>query len=109
MTSGSVAPLPSRFSSNEECLMASKNFQRPPRIQADEHCTVVRENGCLMGGFLVNLSDEGFCIDSNHPLELGERVEMRLAGAGRFHGIVRWRDSNRAGGVLEPYSRGAYD
>jgi hypothetical protein len=93
----------------EECIMGSENLERPARIEAHEHCTVVRENGSLMGGFLVNLSDECFCVDTNHALELGERVEMRVAGAGRIQGIVRWLDCKRAGGVLAHYSRGAYD
>lgn len=88
---------------------AAKKVRRPTRIEAGEHCTVVCENGSLVGGLLVNLSDEGFCVESSHPLEIGERIEMSVLGVGRITGIVRWLDCNRAGGVLEPYSRGAYD
>lgn len=87
----------------------AKKVKRPTRIEAAECCTVVREDGSLGGGVLVNLSNEGFCIESNHPLELGERIEVRVPGWGRFAGIVRWLDRNRRGGVLEPYVRGAYD
>lgn len=89
--------------------MTAKKVKRPTRIEAIECCTVVREDGSLGGGVLVNLSDEGFCIDSNCPLELGERIELRVPGLGCFAGIVRWLDRNRGGGVLEPYVRGAYD
>ena len=83
--------------------------QRPIRLEAVEHCTIAREGGSLIGGILVNLSDEGFCVESNHRLERGEQIEMRVIGLGRITGIVRWFECNRAGGVLAPYIRGACD
>ena len=83
------------------------SFERPVRIQASEFCTIVREDGRLVGGVLVDLSDQGFCVESLHTFEVGERVELRLSGLGRMPGFVRWCDCNRAGGVLEPYSQGA--
>lgn len=89
--------------------VTAKRIRRPARLEAVECCTVVREDGSLGGGVLVNLSDEGFCIESNHPLELGERIEVCVPGLGRFAGIVRWLNRSRRGGVLEPYVRGAYD
>lgn len=89
--------------------MTGKHPERPPRVNIVEHCTVVRESGRVVRGLLVNLSDEGFCVDSDPPLLRGERVEVRVQGIGRLCGIVRWLDCNRAGGVLERYSRGAYD
>lgn len=87
----------------------SEHPQRPVRLEAIEHCMIAKEGGRLIGGILVNLSDEGFCVESNYPLELGERIEMRVIGLGRIAGIVRWFECNRAGGVLEPYARGACD
>ena len=88
--------------------MTAKQVKRPTRIDAVEHCMLGREDGSLIGALLVNLSDEGFCVDSSHPLEVGERVEMRVRGVGQIAGIVRWLDGNRAGGVIEQYMRGAY-
>lgn len=85
----------------------SECHPRPVRLEAVEHCTIVREDGSLICGILVNLSDEGFCIETSDGLELGERVQMRVVGLGCIAGLVRWLDRRRAGGVLEPYSRGA--
>lgn len=90
-----------------------KHPERPLRIEAIENCTIVRDDGSRVDGVLVNLSDEGFGVESDHsfdqPLEVGERIEMHIVGVGRILGIVRWSDCGRAGGVLEPYSRGAFD
>ena len=85
----------------------SEHHQRPLRLETVEHCTIVREDGNLLVGILVNLSDEGFCVETSGTLELGERVQMRVVGLGRIAGLVRWLDRKRAGGVLEPYCRGA--
>lgn len=85
----------------------SEHARRSVRIQAVEHCTIALENGKLIGGNLLNLSEEGFCVESNHSLEPGESIEIRVIGVGRIAGIVRWFDCNRAGGVLEPYTQGA--
>ena len=82
---------------------------RAGRIEANVHCTLVREDGSLVCGFLADVSDKGFCVASNDPLELNERVEIRVSGLGRLAGIVRWVEGGRAGGVLEPYSRGAFE
>lgn len=82
-------------------------YERAVRIQATELCTIVREDGCLVGAVLVDLSNEGFCVESQHKFEVGERVELRLKGFGRMSGLIRWCECNRAGGLLEPYSQGA--
>ena len=83
------------------------SFERAVRIDVSELCTIVRQDGRLVAGILVDLSDQGFCIESVHRFEAGERVELRIKGLGRRPGLIRWCDSNRAGGVLEPYSQGA--
>lgn len=80
---------------------------RAARLKADEPCMIVREDGSLLSGILVDLSNEGFCVETGRGLAPGERVEMRVAGLGQIAGLVRWFDCNRAGGVLEPYTRGA--
>ena len=77
------------------------------RIDANELCVVVRENGTFIGGVLVDISDNGFCIDCNHNLDVGESVQIRTVGLGRILGTVRWSDGKRAGGVLQPYLGGA--
>lgn len=35
----------------------SERHLRPVRLEAAEHCTIVREDGSLIGGILVNLSE----------------------------------------------------
>lgn len=82
----------------------SQYHQSSVRV-ALEHCTIAREDGSLICGMLINISDEDFCIETNRPLELGERIEMRVVGLGRIVGLIRWCDTKRVGGVLEPYSR----
>ena len=79
------------------------------RFNATEACRILHENGGFHSGTLVNLSDEGFCVEGTSPFELHERIEMRTNGAGRILGIVRWCEGSRAGGVLLPFSRGAFD
>jgi len=89
-------------------MIAATYSERPPRFRAIEHCAVVRECGDVAAGILVDLSEQGFCVHSEHHLEVGERVELRVVGAGRISGVVRWLEHNRAGGVLEPFPRGAF-
>lgn len=84
-----------------------KRTERPPRLEATEQCTIVAEDGSEADGILINVSDGGFCIESNARLEVGQRIEIRVRGLGRLFGIVRWRSGRRTGGVLEPYTRGA--
>lgn len=88
-------------------LVMPRYAERAVRIEANELCTIAREDGRLISGMLLDLSDEGFCVESIHRLDVGERIEIRVRGMGRVAGIVRWFDCCRAGGVLEPYSRGA--
>ena len=86
-----------------------QNTPRPARVTAYEHCTVAREDGSLASGVLLNLSEEGFCVETSFRPELGERVGLRVVGVGCFSGIVRWTDSVRIGGVIEPFTTGAFD
>lgn len=87
-----------------------KQPERPLRLQATEQCRIVAEgDGTEVDGLLVNISDEGFCVESDAAFEVGERIEMQVPGLGRLSGIVRWRSGRRLGGVLEPYTRGAFD
>lgn len=82
---------------------------KKPRFSAMERCAIGRQDGSVDHGKLVDLSKEGFCVDGSRPFDLHERIEIRTIGLGRLSGIVRWCDGHRAGGVLEPYSRGAFD
>lgn len=86
-----------------------QNSERPARIGAYEHCTIARQNGSPDAGVLLNLSDQGFCLQTSLGLEVGERLEMQVPGLGRISGIVRWTDGSRTGGVLEPFTTGAFD
>jgi hypothetical protein len=87
----------------------SGHARRSIRIETNEACTIAREDGGSAGGMLVDVSDEGFCVEISHALHVGERIDVDVAGAGRISGIVRWFDRCRAGAVLAPYSRGACD
>jgi hypothetical protein len=85
-----------------------KQPERPLRLQATEQCRIVAEgDGTEVDGLLINISDEGFCIESDACFEVGQRIEIRVRGLGRLFGIVRWNSGRRTGGVLEPYTRGA--
>lgn len=90
-------------------LMKHQYTDRPARVVAHEHCTVILEDGSFESGLLLNLSDEGFCVQTKLRPELGERVEVGVPGVGRFSGIVRWTDGTRTGGVLEPFTTGAFE
>lgn len=86
-----------------------QDSEKSARLGTHEHCTIARENGALNTGVLLNLSDQGFCIKTNLRNGIGERLEMRVPGMGRFSGIVRWANGSRTGGVLEPFTTGAFD
>lgn len=86
-----------------------KQPQRPLRLEATERCTIVAEDGNEVEGILINVSDEGFCIESDARFESGQRIEIQAPGFGKVSGIVRWHSHNRTGGILEPYTRGAFD
>lgn len=83
--------------------------ERPVRIMVHEHCTIARQNGGLEAGVLLNLSDQGFSVHTRHRPEVGERIEVQVPGWGRVSGIVRWTNGTRSGGVLEPFTSGAFD
>ena len=74
-------------------------FQRAPRVNTYEHCIIARQNGHTVTGILVNLPDEGFCVESATPLHAEEEIEVRVLGA-RFRGLIKWAKSRRAAGVL---------
>jgi hypothetical protein len=76
---------------------------RPHRMPAYELCMVAPDGGRLRAATLLNLSGQGFCIESKHPFEPGERIELRVLGLGRFAGVVKWSHCGRAGGILEPF------
>jgi hypothetical protein len=49
---------------------------------------------------LLNLSNDGFCLEVDEKLAAGERIDIRVAGLGQFGGIVTWALGTRAGGRL---------
>jgi hypothetical protein len=77
--------------------------RRSNRVSAREPCTIARFDGSLSHGLLLNLSNEGFCVECTRNLEPNERIEIRVLGLGRFRAIVRWSSFHRAGGLLEPF------
>lgn len=85
-------------------VRASENPDYPPRpvrVASYEPCTIARVGGKLCVGALLNLSNDGFCVEASQPLEPSECVEIRVLGLGRIRGIVRWSISGRAGGLLD--------
>ena len=79
--------------------LVAGRIQRAPRMNTHEHCVIARQNGSAVTAILVNLSERGFCVESNIPLETEEQIEVRVLGA-RLRGSVRWTKYSRAGGVL---------
>jgi PilZ domain-containing protein len=77
------------------------NVDRSHRTSTHETCIIARENGSKVLATLVNVSDEGFCVESATPLEPHERIEVRVLGT-RLSGSVRWAKQSRAGGAWEP-------
>lgn len=69
-----------------------------------EQCVIARDDGTLAHGTLLNLSNEGFCVETTTPLRRLERIQIRVLGLGRFHGFVCWANNNRSGGRLDPIS-----
>lgn len=100
---------PTKASVGDDRQTRPQANERPARIVAYEHCTIARQNGSFDAGVLVNLSDRGFSVQTRFRPEVGERIEMRVPGWGRFSGIVRWTRGSRSGGVLEPFMTGAFD
>lgn len=82
----------------EVALLAGR-AERAPRMNTHEHCVIARQDGSAVTAILVNLSERGFCVESNIPLESDEQIEVRVLGA-RLRGSVRWTNYRRAGGVL---------
>lgn len=89
--------------------MTRAYIDRPARVVVYGRCTVILEDGSFESGLLLNLSDEGFCVQTKLRPGLGERVKMGVPGVGHFSGIVRWTDGTRTGGVLEPFTTGAFE
>jgi hypothetical protein len=73
-------------------------------MQSRELCLVAGEDGRLAPATLVNLSGEGFCLETGRVFHPGERIELRVLGLGHFAGVVGWTKSGRAGGTIEPLS-----
>ena len=39
-------------------------LERPARLNTHEHCVITRQCGSTLTGILVNLSEEGFCLET---------------------------------------------
>jgi hypothetical protein len=65
---------------------------------------VAGADGRLAPATLLNLSGEGFCLESARTFHPGERIELRVLGLGRFSGLVGWSQSGRAGGTMRPFA-----
>ena len=73
---------------------------RPPRTITREHCVIARQNGSIVTGILVNLSERGFCLESATPFDATEQIELRVLGT-RLQASVKWAKDHRAGGLLQ--------
>jgi hypothetical protein len=84
---------------DEAVALPAGKVERAPRLNTHEYCVIARQNGRAFPAVLVNLSERGFCVESNTPLENDEQIEVRVLGA-RLRGSVRWTKCRRAGGML---------
>ena len=75
--------------------------KRPDRFPTRQLCTIARDDGAIVAGTLLNLSNAGFCVSAKCRLVEGERIEVRILGLGRLKGIIRWAQRCRAGGILD--------
>ena len=73
--------------------------ERGPRIQTREYCVIVRASGACVPAVLVNLSEQGFCVEAVSPLRYHEVLTIRVLGT-YLVGRVRWTDGSRAGASL---------
>jgi hypothetical protein len=75
------------------------NVEREARTNTCEHCLIARQDGSIVTAILVNLSEQGFCVESATSFDDEEQIEVRVLGA-CLKGFVRWTKGPRAGGIL---------
>ena len=76
---------------------------REPRIAVRCEAVLVEEDGCLLDVVIVDVSRDGFRLESDSELEVGSEVIIRAPKLEPIKALIRWTCGNEAGGVfLEP-------
>src|SRR5688572_5859212 len=73
---------------------------RPPRIDVTYPALLIRANGSEQEVTIVDVSADGFSLDGQDGLNIGEQVYLKLGKHGNVQAEVRWVAGPRAGGVL---------
>ena len=78
-------------------------LKRPPRIAVRCLAVLVEDDGCALDVVILDVSRDGFRLESQSELEVGSEVLLQVAKLAPVKAVIRWTCGHEAGGVfLEP-------
>lgn len=84
-----------------EAILAGQDWlPRDPRVDVDFDVRVVCDAGEI-GAQIVNLSSDGFRLQTANPLQVGWEVTLEAAKQFPVRAIICWACGHEAGGVFE--------
>lgn len=79
--------------------------ERPPRISLRCDAVLTEADGCRLDVVILDVSRDGFRLQSRSELERGSEVMLQVAKSPPIRGQIRWTCGHEAGGVfLDPVS-----
>lgn len=78
-------------------LNALDALDRDTRIDVSVDALLCRGNDQCQRVSVANVSVYGIRVICDFPPLVGEAVQIELAGAGKFEGVVRWQNENEFG------------
>lgn len=73
---------------------------RPPRVEVNYRAVLITSDGCESEVIVKDLSRDGFRIELNDEVLVGERVYLRAGKHGDLAAEIRWTLGCQAGGVF---------
>lgn len=78
-------------------------IKRSPRVDTRFEATLIDSDGGKHRVLVTDISREGFRLESDGSLKIGERVQLEVPKYGTYPAQIRWALGNEAGAVfLEP-------
>ncbi|QIK79436.1 PilZ domain-containing protein [Sphingomonas piscis] len=74
--------------------------KRPARVRVLQPATVTRSSGEEQAVTVTDISANGFSLEGQSGLSVGEQIYLRLGKQGNVQGEIRWVAEAKAGGML---------
>jgi len=76
---------------------------RSARVSVNCDAVLTEADGCELDVVIIDVSRDGFRLQSRSELEIGSEVSLRVAKLDPVRALIRWTCGHEAGGVfLDP-------